>query len=293
VARSGFGHPESVLKLEHFAAFKANWNPKHENIREIAAELNLGLDSFVFVDDNPAERALVAAQLPMVAVPDVGANAADFIPIIHAQRYFETLNISAEDVKRTELYADNAARSAMQAQFASYEEYLQSLRMQAEIAPFKPVYLERISQLINKTNQFNLTTRRYAYSEVEGVATNPGYITLYGKLSDMFGDNGLVCIVIGSLHGERVEVDLWLMSCRVLKRGMELAMFNALVDAARTHGATRIVGRYIPTERNSMVEHFYRDLGFTQHGAAQAGGTTEWTLDISGFPQHPHQITVQ
>ena len=292
VARSGFGHPESVLKLEHFAAFKANWNPKHENIKEIASELNLGLDSFVLVDDNPAERALVAAQLPMVAVPDIGANAADFIPIIHAQRYFETVNISAEDVARTELYAANAARSAVQAQFANYDEYLQSLKMQAEIAPFKPVYLERISQLINKTNQFNLTTRRYAYSEVETVATSPGYITLYGKLNDTFGDNGLVSIVIGSVLGERVEVDLWVMSCRVLKRGMELAMFNALVDAARGHGATRIVGKYIPTERNSMVEHFYRDLGFTQEGQAEAGGTTEWTLDISGLPQHPHQIAV-
>jgi FkbH-like protein len=293
VARSGFGHPESVLKLEHFAAFKANWNPKHENIKEIASELNLGLDSFVFVDDNPAERAIVAAQLPMVAVPDVGANAADFIPLINAQRYFETVNISAEDVKRTELYAANAARSAVQAQFASYDEYLRSLKMRAEIAPFKPVYLERISQLINKTNQFNLTTRRYAYSEVETVATSPGHITLYGKLSDMFGDNGVVSIVIGSVLGERVEVDLWVMSCRVLKRGMELAMFNALVDAARGHGATRIVGRYIPTERNSMVEHFYRDLGFTQDGQVEAGGTTAWTLDITSFAQHPHQIIIQ
>jgi FkbH-like protein len=293
MARRGFGHPESVLKLEHFAAFKANWNPKHENIKEIASELNLGLDSFVFVDDNPAERALVAAQLPMLAVPDVGANAADFIPIIHAQRYFETVNLSAEDIKRTELYATNTARAAVQAQFASYDEYLQSLNMQAEIAPFKPVYLERITQLINKTNQFNLTTRRYAYSEVEAVATSPGHITLYGKLSDNFGDNGLVSIVIGTVLGLHVEVDLWVMSCRVLKRGMELAMFNALVSAARRHGATRIVGKFIPTERNSLVEHFYRDLGFTMDGQGETGGTTKWWLDISASPQQPHQITVQ
>jgi FkbH-like protein len=293
VARSGFTHPESVLKQEHFAAFRANWNPKHENIKEIATELNLGLDSFVFLDDNPAERAIVAAQLPMVGVPDVGSNAADFIPILHAQRYFETVNLSAEDVKRTELYAANAARSAVQAQFANYDEYLQSLQMQAQIGPFKPVYLERISQLINKTNQFNLTTRRYAYSEVESVANSPTHVTLYGKLSDTFGDNGLVSIVIGSLHEQRLEVDLWVMSCRVLKRGMELAMFNSLVDAARGLGASRIIGRYIPTDRNSMVEHFYRDLGFTQDETGEAGGTTVWTIDIATRPQHVHQIAVQ
>ena len=160
-AKAGLLHPDSVLRLEDFAAFKANWSPKHENLQEIARDLNLGIDALVFVDDNPAERALVQAQLPQVAVPEVGNDPAHYAEIMQAGRYFEPASLVAEDFERSALYATRTKRDAQAAQFADYGEYLQSLEMHAEIAPFQAVYLDRIAQLTNKTNQFNLTTRRY------------------------------------------------------------------------------------------------------------------------------------
>jgi HAD superfamily phosphatase (TIGR01681 family) len=160
VAQSGFTHPSSILKLEHFSAFRANWDPKHDNLKSIAHELNVGLESFVFVDDNPAERALVAAQLPEVTVPEIGEDVALYPSIVQAGHYFESLSLSVEDITRAEMYELNALRSASQSQFSDYGEYLDSLEMLAEIEPFKPVYYSRITQLTNKTNHFNLTTRR-------------------------------------------------------------------------------------------------------------------------------------
>jgi FkbH-like protein len=261
-AKAGFSHPDSILKAEDFSAFKANWNPKPENIREIAAELNIGLDSMVFVDDNPAERALVSEQLPEVATPEVGSHVARFAHVLEAERYFEASRIVADDLNRSAYYSSNAQRSVSQASFRDYGEFLASLEMTAEIAPFSAVYLERITQLINKTNQFNLTTRRYASAEVEAIAHDPRFITLYGRLVDKFGDNGLVSVLIGRMAGEKVEVDLWLMSCRVLNREMELAMFDALLEECRDRGIEEIVGLYIPSKKNGMVAEHYRTLGF-------------------------------
>jgi len=286
IARTGFGHPDSVLKTEHFSAFKANWDPKPENIKQIAAELNLGLDSFVFVDDNPAERALVRAQLPMVAVPEVGSDVAHFPAVIHAGRYFEMATFSKEDLVRAEAYAANQARAAAQSQFKDYGDYLDSLQMTAEIGPFKPVYLDRIAQLINKTNQFNLTTRRYTLAEVEAIAGDPGYIALYGRLVDTFGDNGLVSVIIGRLDGGVVDVDLWIMSCRVLKRDMELAMLDALALRALAAGATAIRGSYIPTPKNGMVADHYRSLGFRAEGSG-------WWLDLTDYSLRNRHIKVE
>ncbi|HEX4565718.1 MAG TPA: HAD-IIIC family phosphatase, partial [Vicinamibacterales bacterium] len=257
IARSGFSHPSSLLKVEHFSAFHANWEPKSDTIRRIASELNIGLDSLVFVDDNPAERAIVKAQLPMVAVPDVGSDVAQFPGIIHRGRYFEMTSLSKEDLARADAYAANQARSATQSAFSDYGEYLDSLQMVAEIAPFKPVYLERVTQLINKTNQFNLTTRRYTVAEVEQIAADPHFVTLYGRLTDTFGDNGLISVIIGHLDGRRVHIDLWIMSCRVLKRDMELAMLDALVDRAGAIDATELLGSYRRTAKNAMVSDHY------------------------------------
>ena len=172
-AKEGFSHPDSVLKLEDFSAFKANWDPKPENIREIAAELNIGLDSIVFVDDNPAERALVAEQLPEVAVPDVGSDVSLYAELLERERYFEVAKVVTDDLNRSAFYSSNAQRNADQAAFSNYGEFLASLDMVAEIGPFAPVYLERITQLINKTNQFNLTTRRYTSAEVEAISRRP------------------------------------------------------------------------------------------------------------------------
>jgi len=263
-AKDGFSHPDCILKVEDFSAFKANWNPKPENIREIAAELNIGLDSMVFVDDNPAERVLVADQLPEVAVPELGSNVSSFATTLENERYFEIDKIVQDDLNRSNYYSSNAQRDALQSRFQDYGEFLASLEMTAEIAPFSPVYLERITQLINKTNQFNLTTRRYTIAEVEAAAQDPAFITLYGRLADKFGDNGLVSVLIGHEVNGMVELDIWLMSCRVLKREMELAMFDALIEQCQVRGIRKIVGIYIPSKKNGMVASHYADLGFTR-----------------------------
>ncbi len=288
-ACAGFAHPDSVLKLEHFSAFKANWEPKHQNIQEIALELNLGLDSFVFVDDNPAERALVQAQLPMVLTPNVGAEVALYPSILQATRCFETLRLSKEDLERAEAYSANAQRASLEAEFADYGAYLDSLQMRAEIELFQPVYLDRITQLINKTNQFNLTTRRYTYAEVEQISTNADYIPLYGKLVDTFGDNGLISVLIGRREAKTLHMDLWLMSCRVLKRDVELAMLDALVEQARARGITSIRGYYSRTAKNAMVEDHYQRLGFACESPLTDDGSSVWRLDVDGYtPRNSH-----
>jgi FkbH-like protein len=278
-AKDGFSHPDSLLKVEDFSAFKANWNPKPENIREIAAELNIGLDSIVFVDDNPAERALVADQLPEVAVPEVGADVSRFAVALEHERYFEVDKVVQDDINRSAYYSSNAQRDVLQARFRNYGEFLASLEMTAEISAFSPVYLERITQLINKTNQFNLTTRRFTIAEVETATQDPAFITLYGRLADRFGDNGLVSVLIGRVVDETVELDIWLMSCRVLNREMEFAMFDALVEQCQARGIRKIVGVYIPSKKNSMVVGHYAGLGFTRQ--SESSGSRElWQFDV-------------
>lgn len=296
IAKTGFEHPSSILKLEDISCFKANWNPKHENLYEIAAELNLGVDSFVFVDDNPAERAIVQAQLPQVAVPDVGSEVSRFAEILERGRYFEPITLSQEDLDRAALYADNSRRTALQQKFANYGEYLNSLEMVAEIDRFKPLYLERIAQLTNKTNQFNLTTRRYTLAEMEAISADPRYIALYGKLSDRFGDNGLISIVLGRRESDALHLDLWLMSCRVLKRDMELAMLDAVVDRCSGVGIKRLVGYYLPTAKNGMVEDFYTKLGFApseiERNAAMPDGATVWELSLANYIRKNRYIRI-
>ncbi len=280
-AKQGFEHPDSVLKLSHFSAFRANWEPKHENLTAIAKELNLGIDSLVFVDDNPAERALVASQLPMVAVPDVGSDVTQFIPALEAGGYFETVRVSAEDFSRADTYAANSQRALLKSKFRDYGEYLDSLQMTAEIDAFKPVYLDRITQLTNKTNQFNLTTRRYTAAEIQKMSLDPAYITLYGKLTDAFGDNGLVSVIVGRKDGSTLHIELWLMSCRVLKRDLELAMLDELVTRAQAAGIETIVGYYYRTPRNSMVADHYRRLGFECESQDPDGGQSMWRLQLT------------
>jgi len=280
-AKQGFEHPDSVLKLSHFSAFRANWEPKHENLTAIAKELNLGIDSLVFVDDNPAERALVASQLPMVAVPDVGSDVTQFIPALEAGGYFETVRVSAEDFSRADTYAANSQRALLKSKFRDYGEYLDSLQMTAEIDAFKPVYLDRIAQLTNKTNQFNLTTRRYTVTEIQKISLDPAYITLYGKLTDAFGDNGLVSVIVARKDGSTLHIELWLMSCRVLKRDLELAMLDELVTRAQAAGIETIVGYYYRTPRNSMVADHYRRLGFECESQDPDGGQSMWRLQLT------------
>jgi FkbH-like protein len=294
IARSGFGHPSSILNVEHISCFKANWNPKHNNVLAIATELNLGLDSFVFVDDSPAERDIVAAQLPAVAVPEVGDQVTRYPAIIDEGRYFEPVALSREDLQRAALYADNARRATLQTAFANYGEYLDSLEMTAEIDCFKPIYLERIAQLTNKTNQFNLTTRRYTLGELQSLSNAPNYLGLYGRLIDRFGDNGLISVVLGRRQHETLHMDLWLMSCRVLKRDMELAMLDVLVDRALAGGISTIYGYFLPTKKNAMVADFYPGLGFLP-SASQSdlpAGSTVWKLYLPNYVKRNKHIKI-
>ncbi len=288
VAKSGFAHPDSVLKLEHISCFKANWEPKHENILAIARELNLGADSFVFADDNPAERAIVQAQVAGIAVPDIGKDVTGYVAAIEAGRYFEQTSFSKEDSERAALYQENAARASFEQKFADYGEYLDSLEMVAEIDGFKPLYLDRITQLTNKTNQFNLTTRRYTLAEMEAVLSDRDAVGIYGRLTDRFGDNGLISIVLGRRAGELMEIELWLMSCRVLKRDMEQAMLDALVERARAMGVRELRGVYRPTKKNGMVKDHYAGLGFAKVREEADGGAV-YSLDVTGYtPRNTH-----
>jgi FkbH-like protein len=298
VARSGFGHPSAILKIEHISCFKANWEPKHENILDISKELNLGVDSFVFVDDNPAERSIVSAQLPAVAVPDVGDQVTRYATILEQGRYFEPATLSTEDLERAAIYSNNAQRAHLEKTFANYGEYLDSLDMAAEIELFKPVYLERIAQLTNKTNQFNLTTRRYTLAQMQSVANDPEYLGLYCRLSDRFGDYGLISVVLGHMQEDKLHMDLWLMSCRVLKRDVELAMLDAVTQCAIANGINTIYGYYLPTAKNGMVTDFYHSLGFQPCLPPQAGpeppdrvnGTTVWALELLNYTRKNKHI---
>ena len=287
VALAGLNHPDGVLRPDDFVAIKANWDPKDLNLKAIASELNLGADSFVFADDNPAERAIVAAQVPGVAVPALD-GAENYIKTLDHGGYFEVTALSKEDLKKTELYHQNAERAKAQAAFADYGQYLDSLEMTATIKGFEPLYIQRIAQLTNKSNQFNLTTLRCSEDDIRAMAGDKNDLCLCGKLVDKFGDNGIVTVVAGRQQGDVLDLTLWLMSCRVLKRGMEDAMMDTVVAEAAAREVKTIVGHYYPTAKNAMVREFYAQYDFAKT-AEDADGNTEWTLDVAAYtPKHPH-----
>lgn len=271
-AIAGLEHSDGILKPNDFIVIKANWNPKSKNIVEIADELNLGVDSLVFVDDNPAERAIINQHVPQVATPEM-LSPDRYIQTIDRSGFFEATNLSNDDLKKNEMYKENAERNKIMSSFANYDDYLKSLEMKSTIQPFSPLYMSRIAQLTNKSNQFNLTTKRYTQAEIEAVAADDKYITLYGKLEDIFGDNGVVSVVIGHIVGSKLDIDLWIMSCRVLKRDMEYAMMDALFHNAEERGVEEIYGYYYPTAKNGMVEDFYELQGFTKVSEDEEGNT--------------------
>ena len=290
-AIAGLNHPEGALKPDDFIIIKANWENKDRNIIEIANELNILPDSIVFVDDNPAERAIVAAQVNGVSTP-VMDSVENYITTLDRNGYFEVTNFSEDDLKRNEMYKANAERASQQASFADYNEYLLSLDMTAVIDDFLPVYLQRITQLSNKSNQFNVTTKRYTPTEMEEVFASNDYIRLYGKLVDKFGDNGVVSVVIGKKDGAVLNMELWLMSCRVLKRNMEFAMLDRLVERCREQGITTIKGYYYPTAKNNMVKDLYGRFGFDKISEDEQGNTV-WLLDVAGYENKCHVIKVE
>lgn len=277
----GLRHPETVLKPEDFVCIKANWNSKDHNIEQSAAELNLLPESFVFIDDNPAECAIVESQTPEVSVINF-TSAGDAMYKLSRSGFFEVTSISSDDIRRSEMYAANAQRAAQQKSFASYSDYLRSLNMKAVIEDFRPVFLQRITQLTNKSNQFNLTTKRYSDKDMEAVCASQQHIRLYGRLEDKFGDNGIVSVVIGRCEEDTLHIELWLMSCRVLKRDMELAMLDELVSQAQSRGISKIIGYYYKTPKNNMVSELYGTFGFTLNEKNDAGDSV-WSLDISSY----------
>lgn len=284
-ALSGLERADSVLKREDFVVFRANWEPKSHNLYATAEELKLLPESFVFVDDNPAEREIVRQEVPGAAVPEI-TKVEEYIRVLDRSGFFEVTNFSEDDLKRNEMYLANEQRNRMQKNFSDYGDYLRSLEMKARIGAFDPAYFSRIAQLTNKSNQFNLTTHRYSQSEIEQIAADPQYLTLCGRLEDKFGDNGVVSIVIGRKEKDVLQIELWLMSCRVLKRDMEYAMMDTLVKQCRDCGIRQIYGYFYPTAKNAMVKDFYALQGFEKL-EEDVDGNAKWSFRI------PEQYTLK
>ena len=283
-------HPEMVLRMKDFVCFKANWEPKSENIRQIAKELNLGLDSLVFVDDNPAEIEIVRQFVPEVNTLLLGPDPSEYTGQLQDARWFEPKSLTAEDRERVEQYRQEAQRQELLSAVTDMEGYLGSLSMEAVIREFRPVDAPRISQLINKSNQFNLTTRRRTEAQVDAVLRDPAYFHFTVRLADRFGDYGLISVVIGKLNGDEAEIDTWLMSCRVLKRQVEEEVLNEMVRLARLGGAKRMRGVYLPTAKNRMVRDHYSQLGFTS--VAESPERAEYVLDIESYQFRPTKIQI-
>jgi FkbH-like protein len=272
-------HPDMVLGEEDIAVFVANWIPKADNLRHIAEVLGLGLDSLVFVDDNPAERESIRRLVPEVEVVELSANPAEHVHSLASTPLFEPASLTEEDRQRTKQYRARAAAATIAAQASSLEEFHRELQMEAVVAPFDDLHLPRVVQLIMKTNQFNLTTRRHGDARVRAYMADPEMITMYVKLSDRLADHGLVAVVIGSISGHVLEIDTWVMSCRVIGRTLERTILAHLIETARGRELRMIRGIYVPTERNRMVSRLYPELGFEPE-ASGPDGTTSWTLVI-------------
>ncbi len=289
VARRPFReHPEMVLRLDDFATFRAGWENKSAVIASIAAELDLGLDALVFLDDSPLERAEVQSLHPQVAVPDMPRDASDYPEVLERGRYFEVVALSDEDRRRTETYRSRSAARDLAASSTDVESFLRDLQMRGDFRPFRAVDHPRVVQLSNKTNQFNLTTRRTTLAEVEERAADPAWFTRTLRLSDRLGDHGLVVVLQGRLDGEDLVLDNWLMSCRVLQRGVEAFVLNEIARDARELGARRLRASYERTERNGMVADLGPRLGMTVDDADETRAA--WSLDLATFEFLPTAI---
>ncbi len=284
-------HPEMVLRRSDIAAFVANWNDKVKNLRAIAEQLNIGLDSLVFVDDNPAERARVRESLPMVAVPELPADAAHYVRCIADAGYFEAVSFTDEDRHRAGQYAANAEREALRDVSQSMDDFLRGLDMSIVFGSIVPVDLARVAQLINKTNQFNTTTRRYTAEELSRFAAAPDNITFQFRLLDRFGDNGLVSVMILRPVPDEPDVldmDSWVMSCRVFGRQLEVEAMNIAVETARNRGIRAFRADYIPTKKNGVISGLYESLGFSRlPQTLTADGLSRWSLNLAEYHTQP------
>ena len=298
IAEAAFrDHPEMVLRRSDFAAFQANWDDKAQNLKAIAAKLNIGVDALVFVDDNPIERARVRQSLPMVAVPEMPEDPAHYVRCLAEAGYFEAVAFTAEDRDRAQAYAANAEREALLGTAESMDNFLRGLGMTAVYGPFTAVDHARVVQLINKTNQFNTTTRRYAGDEIARIMEEPDALTLQFRLLDRVGDNGLVSTMIlrpTPDDDETLEIENWVMSCRVFGRELEFAAMNIAVEAAKERGARALVADYIPTPKNDVISKLYPSLGFVAVDvSAPTNGATRWFLNLADYVTRDTHIVVQ
>lgn len=257
-------HPEMVLRLEDFSMFVANWEDKAANIRNIQQTLNIGMDSLVFLDDNPFERNLVRSLIPEITVPELPEDPALYLQYLRELNLFETASYSADDANRTQQYRLQAERARFESSFQSYDDYLKSLEMKAVAAPFDAFHGPRIAQLTQRSNQFNLRTVRCTEADIEALAHDDSRICLYFTLKDQFGDHGLISVAVMDKQSDNtLFISQWLMSCRVLKRGMEEFIVNTMLEKAKLGGFQKVIGEYIPTPKNAMVKDLYEKMGFT------------------------------
>jgi len=281
-------HPDMVLRLDDIAVFVANWENKADNIRYIQSVLNIGFDSMVFVDDNPFERGMVKTYLPKIAIPDLPEDPAEYMPYLRSLNLFETASFSKEDAQRTKQYQEESLRMSLKNSFASEEEYLSNLEMAAEIKKFDKFTIPRVAQLSQRSNQFNLRTVRYVEEDLHRISASSEYESFSISLKDKYGDYGLIAVVIlKKLNADELFIDNWLMSCRVLKRGVENITLNRIVELGKKAGMKKVIGAYIPTPKNGMVKEHYPNLGFS------VAGENTWALEIDSFEQRQNCITTQ
>ena len=286
----GLEHPSGVLRAKDFAVVRSNWENKDINLQYIAEALNIGLEQIVFIDDNPAERRLVETNLPMVSIVNED-KAERFIQVLDAAGYFESTVLTKEDLKRNEMYRENEKRSRFQETFVDYDDFLKNLQMKAVIKKFEPLYVSRITQLINKTNQFNFTMLRCTEEEVRRIMLDSSYMTLYGQLSDVFGDNGIVSLMIGEKKNSILHICLFVMSCRVFKRNMEYAMMDAAVVWCMDNQIEKIKGYYIPGAKNQILKEKFAEFGFVKQDEDENGNST-WELEIDHYQNKNHVISL-
>lgn len=274
-------HPDMVLRLDDIAVFQANWETKVDNIRTIQGILNIGFDSMVFLDDNPFERNMVRENIPGITVPELPEDPGEYLEYLYGLNLFETASYSGADKDRTKQYQVEAQRVSLQKTFTDEADFLKSLNMVSKVSGFTKFNTPRVAQLSQRSNQFNLRTVRYTEANIEALAADTKVIDLSFTLEDKFGDNGLIAVVImKEQNAETLFVDTWFMSCRVLKRGMENFTLNIMVEAAKEKGYKRIIGEYLPTSKNKMVENHYAHLGFTHVVDAP---TAQYALDVEAY----------
>jgi FkbH-like protein len=280
-------HPDMVLHMDDISVFKANWDNKADNIRQIQDILNIGFDSMVFLDDNPFERNIVIENIPEICVPELPEDPANYLEYLYELNLFETVSFSNEDTDRTKLYQIEAERVKVFQKFTNEDDFLKNLEMLSNIEPFNKFNTPRIAQLSQRSNQFNLRTVRYAEADIERISNSKDYVTFSYTLADKFGDNGLICVIILQKENEKsLFIDTWFMSCRVLKRGMENFALNTIVDFAKKNGFISIKGEYIPTAKNDMVKDHYLNLGFIK-------SHPYFSLEVKNYQERKNYIKIK